>query len=199
MSDSQRCFSSLLSKIKHCQICQHALPYPPNPVLSASPHAAITLIGQAPGLKAHESSTPWDDASGTRLRQWLGLDASSFYNDSLLAIIPMGFCFPGYKNGADAPPRKECAPAWHNALLNFIRPQLMILVGRYAQQYYLPQFKTLTQAVNAQNKTVRGVNTLVLPHPSGRNNRWLAQHPWFEERVLPEVKETVARVIFEQS
>lgn len=191
MSDSNIQFSALYTRIKHCQICQHALPYPPNPIFSAAQEARIVLIGQAPGLKAHESSIPWNDASGERLREWMGIDNRTFYNEKLLAILPMGFCFPGYKNKADAPPRKECAPTWHKALLSFIRPTLTLLVGRYAQQYYLPQYKTLTQAVKENSAG----STMVLPHPSGRNNRWLTQHPWFNERVLPQLKENIKQVI----
>ncbi|MEG3766997.1 uracil-DNA glycosylase family protein [Alteromonas sp. 14N.309.X.WAT.G.H12] len=198
MSDSNTQFTALCSRIKHCQICQHALPFPPKPIFSAAQEARIVLIGQAPGLKAHESATPWNDASGERLREWMGIDKTMFYNEKLLAILPMGFCFPGYKNGADAPPRKECAPTWHKALLSFIRPTLTLLVGRYAQQYYMPQYKTLTQAVKECCEVINeknGSGTIVLPHPSGRNNRWLAQHPWFNERVLPQLKETIKKVI----
>lgn len=202
MSKNNAQFSALCNRIRHCQICQRELPFPPNPVFSVALEAQIALIGQAPGLKAHESSTPWNDASGERLRIWMGIDKCTFYNENNLAILPMGFCFPGYKNGADAPPRKECAPAWHSALLNFIRPTLTILVGRYAQQYYLPKYKTLTQAVKEQNEAMNdnnGNTTMVLPHPSGRNNRWLAKNSWFEQKVLPQLKANVEKVITKPS
>ncbi len=182
-------FEHLLIRVRQCTVCKAELPQPPRPVLTASETAKIVIIGQAPGIKAHDSATPWNDASGDRLRDWTGLSKEIFYDVKQVALIPMGFCFPGYKNGADAPPRKECAPIWHQQLLSHIQPKLIVLAGRYAQQYYLPSYKTLTAAVANHNHSTS--NMVVLPHPSGRNNRWLTRNPWFGEDVIPHLKRLV--------
>lgn len=189
MSFSEKSVNALMQEIRQCRLCEAHLPYVPNPVLAASAQSDLVLIGQAPGIKAHQSSTPWNDASGSRLRDWLGISADTFYDPQYVSLVPMGFCFPGYVRGADAPPRKECAPTWHKRLLSGISPQLTILIGRYAQQYYLPGYKTLTEAVKKQNNPEASL--IVLPHPSGRNNRWLRQNPWFEEITLPLLKTKV--------
>tara|TARA_B100001063_G_C16745336_1_gene547146 strand:+ start:1202 stop:1780 length:579 start_codon:yes stop_codon:yes gene_type:complete len=185
MTNSAIIFESLVKEAKQCSLCIEQLPYGVNPIFSIGPQAKVVLIGQAPGLIAHQNTKAFSDKSGERLRQWLHIDTTTFYDESKLAIMPMGFCFPGYKNGADAPPRKECAPTWHNRMLDAIQPELILLVGRYAQQYYLPEYRTLTDAI----KNNRDERFAVLPHPSGRNNRWLAQHPWFESEYLPLVVE----------
>lgn len=179
-------FENLIKEIHQCSACSAFLPYPPRPILQVSTQARILIIGQAPGCKAHHANKPWQDNSGVRLRDWLSISAESFYNAALVAIVPMGFCFPGYQNKADAPPRKECAPLWHNRLLASFSPKLVFLVGRYAQQYYRPEFKTLTEAV--QQTANSNDSTFVLPHPSGRNNIWLKRNPWFEQSVLPTVR-----------
>ncbi|MCW8092699.1 uracil-DNA glycosylase family protein [Alteromonas sp. ASW11-130] len=179
-------FDKLVERAKRCTVCEAQLPQPPRPVFTASETAKIVIIGQAPGIKAHDSATPWNDASGDRLRAWTGIPREVFYSVDTIALIPMGFCFPGYKNGADAPPRKECAPIWHKQLISRIAPELIILAGRYAQQYYLPHYKTLTEAVAEHNLSQS--NIMVLPHPSGRNNRWLTKNPWFTETILPRLK-----------
>ncbi|NMH61472.1 uracil-DNA glycosylase family protein [Alteromonas ponticola] len=186
-------FQNLINRARQCTVCEAELPQPPRPIFSASETAKIVIVGQAPGIKAHDSSTPWNDASGDRLREWTGLDRNLFYDVRHVALIPMGFCFPGYKNGADAPPRKECAPIWHAQLLSRIAPKLIILAGRYAQNYYLPQYRTLTEAVAQHNQTHS--NIMVVPHPSGRNNRWLTRNPWFAETVLPRLKAVVAETL----
>ncbi|MCW8109616.1 uracil-DNA glycosylase family protein [Alteromonas ponticola] len=186
-------FEQLLQRVRQCTVCQANLPQPPRPVFAASETAKIVIIGQAPGIKAHDSTTPWNDASGDRLRDWTGIDRTTFYDVKRVALIPMGFCFPGYKNGADAPPRKECAPIWHHQLISRIAPELIILAGRYAQQYYLPTYRTLTEAV-AQHNLMQSTK-IVLPHPSGRNNRWLTRNPWFAEDILPRLKAQVARIL----
>ncbi|VEL98445.1 uracil-DNA glycosylase family 4 [Alteromonas sp. 76-1] len=183
MRNSTIIFEDLVKEAKQCSLCVEHLPYGVNPIFSIGPQAKVVLIGQAPGLIAHQNTKAFSDKSGERLRQWLHIDTTTFYDENKLAIMPMGFCFPGYKNGADAPPRKECAPTWHEKMLHAIQPELVLLVGRYAQQYYLPKYRTLTDAIknNCDEKFA------VLPHPSGRNNRWLAQHPWFETEYLPHV------------
>ena len=192
MQKNSESFSALMKRVRQCTLCEHALPHSPQPVLAASEHASIVIIGQAPGLVAHKTQTPWNDKSGDRLRNWLGIDRDTFYNTQRIALIPMGFCFPGYKNGADAPPRKECAPTWHDTLLSRINPQLTILVGRYAQQYYAKKFKTLTEAVNNQSSCA---SQAVLPHPSGRNNRWLSRNPWFENTTLPALQTRISHIL----
>jgi len=177
-------FECLVRQASQCTLCKESLPYSPNPVFSLSPAARVVLIGQAPGLIAHENTMPFSDKSGDRLRNWLQVSESTFYDKTQFAIMPMGFCFPGYKNGADAPPRKECAPKWHGPILKAIKPKLILLIGRYAQHYYLPQYRSLTQAIKHHDDTSQYA---VLPHPSGRNNRWLAQNPWFESNYLPSI------------
>ena len=174
--------TTISDEISACRICQGILPNAPRPIFQLSPQAKIVIIGQAPGIKAHDSAQPWNDASGDKLRSWLGVTRAQFYSD-LFAHIPMAFCFPGYKRGADAPPPKICAETWHDRALSYIAPQLIIHIGRYSQAYYLPQFKTLTEAVKATS-TSQG-QRIVLPHPSGRNNRWQAKNKWFEAEVIP--------------
>ncbi|WP_414828501.1 uracil-DNA glycosylase family protein [Alteromonas sp. H39] len=195
MRFTEKNFDRLIKEVRQCRLCEAHLPYDPNPVLAASAASRLILIGQAPGIKAHQSSTPWNDASGNRLRDWLGIEFNTFYNAQYVSLVPMGFCFPGYVRGADAPPRKECAPTWHERLLRCISPQLTVLIGRYAQQYYLPSYPTLTQAVKEQNTPE--ATLMVLPHPSGRNNRWLRQNPWFIETTLPLLKNKVRSLRFE--
>lgn len=177
---------ALVTKAKNCTLCAPHLPHKPNPIFSTSPSTKILIVGQAPGLKAHECNTAFNDPSGDRLREWLSVSKETFYNPRLISVLPMGFCFPGYKNRADAPPRKECAPTWHDAFLTYLKPKVTLYVGRYSQQYYLPHYKTLTEAVGASTNT-----HFVLPHPSGRNNRWLAKNPWFELTILPKLKRTI--------
>jgi uracil-DNA glycosylase family 4 len=181
--------ATLINEAKHCSFCSEFLPQPPRPVFSAG-YSKLVLIGQAPGQQAHNNSKPFSDQSGVRLRRWLKIDEATFYNPDKLTIMPMGVCFPGYKNGADAPPRKECAPKWHHQFLSIIKPQAIILVGRYAQKYYLPQFKSLSEAMT-QCDFSEGL--IPLPHPSGRNNRWLAKHPWFESEYLPKAAAYIKR------
>ena len=188
-------FEKLLKNIHQCKQCEGCIPFPPRPILQVATTARILIIGQAPGAAAHHANKPWLDKSGDRLRDWLGVSADIFYNPRIFAVIPMGFCFPGYKNKADAPPRKECAPLWHKALIGALNPTITLLVGRYAQQYYLPKFSSLTEAVR---QTSYNNNTpYVLPHPSGRNNVWLKKNPWFQASVLPIIKTAVANNIGE--
>ena len=178
--------------IQRCTLCESALTYPPQPVINIGLSPSLLIIGQAPGLEAHRHNKPFYDKSGERLRMWLGLEESVFYDPQSVSIMPMGFCFPGSKNNADAPPRKECAPKWHRLIIDTIKPNMRIIVGRYAQQYHLPQFNTLTDAINACSPTD---NHIVLPHPSDRNNRWMAKHPWFEARYLPDIQARIQRII----
>jgi len=186
-------FNRLLESIDACTLCTDILPYPPKPIVNIGRNSQILIIGQAPGLIAHETNQPWNDKSGDRLRQWLCIDRDTFYNTHYLSLIPMGFCFPGYKNKADAPPTKACAPQWHAQVRAQVNPTCTLLVGRYAQQYYAGTEPTLTQAIKSQ--PLKSDNTWVLPHPSGRNNRWLTKNPWFESSILPLIQEAVSLAI----
>lgn len=189
----------LLTDISQCILCKQHLPFAPNPVLQYSVDAKIIIIGQAPGLKAHQSNKPWNDASGERLRKWLGVDAEAFYDASRFALVPMGFCFPGKGTSGDLAPRHECAPQWHAVLFNNVKqPQLKILIGSYAQAYYLKekQKPTLTETVRAFRSYLP--NYIVLPHPSPRNNIWLKKNPWFEHDLLPVLRREVQQVLTEE-
>ncbi|MCU7553648.1 uracil-DNA glycosylase family protein [Alteromonas sp. ASW11-19] len=180
----------LAQRASACRFCSDLITHEPKPVFLLNPAAKIALISQAPGRLAHESGKPWNDASGERLRRWLGLTSNQFYCAEGVSVIPMSFCFPGYKNGADAPPLKPCAPKWHESFLQVIKPRLTLFIGRYAQSYYLPQYQKLTDAVS--DWRALSPTRFVLPHPSGRNNRWFRQHPWFEQELVPHLQRLVA-------
>lgn len=188
--------NSLIQEIKNCQICAEHLPLGPRPVVSIHPEARIIIIGQAPGTKVHASGIPWDDQSGKRLRQWLNVDNSTFYDPSKFAIVPMGFCYPGKGKSGDLPPRPECAPQWHGKLLDLMPGiDLFLLIGQYAQSYYLPtqKKKTLTETVKTYNEYLP--KYLPLPHPSPRNQFWFRRNPWFEIDVLPYLQRRVEELI----
>lgn len=186
-------FTTLLEQIAGCRICADVLPHDPRPVVQAGPSARIAIIGQAPGRRVHETGVPWNDPSGRRLRSWLGVDEAEFYDPERIALVPMGFCFPGAGRSGDLPPRPECAPTWHPTLWAAMpHVRLRILIGRYAVNRYLPEASgTLADAVAAAAGVPDG-DTVVLPHPSPRNQRWPKQHPWFERDVLPWVQRRVA-------
>lgn len=187
---------SLLIDIAKCTVCANALPHTPRPVMAASASAKVILIGQAPGRKVHETGIPWNDPSGDTLRAWLGVEKPRFYDTSLFALMPMGFCYPGTGKTGDLPPRPECAPLWHPRLLAGMKAaQLIILIGQYSQKYYLGEKagKTLTD-------TVRNFRTflprhLPLPHPSPRNRLWLRRNSWFEKEVIPELRVRVGKLL----
>lgn len=165
---------ALLNQIRRCEICKSHLPHRPNPVLAASARSRIAIIGQAPGSVVHASGVPWEDKSGDRLRDWLGVDRATFYNPDQFALVPMGFCYPGKGKSEDLAPRTECAPQWHSQLFPKMEPlQLVILMGAYAQGYYLKNRckKTLTNTVQSFKTYLP--EYFVLPHPSPRNNIWL--------------------------
>ena len=177
----------LLENISQCLICAEHLA--PRPVVSASKNSKIVIIGQAPGTKVHASGIPWGDTSGKQLRKWLDVSAEEFYDVDNFAIIPMGFCYPGKGKSGDLPPRKECAPQWHDSLLTKMpNVKLIILIGMYAQNYYLKGSakRTLTETVD--NYPVYLPTYFVLPHPSPRNRFWLTKNAWFEINVLPELR-----------
>ncbi len=186
----------LLQKIAHCQECSNHLEFGPRPVLTAHKESKIVIIGQAPGAAVHKSGIPWDDKSGKNLRDWLNIDNETFYNPKKIALIPMGFCYPGKGKSGDLPPRKECAPLWHNPVLSQMNEvELVILIGKYAQDYYLGKSaqKNLTETVRNFKQYLP--KYFVLPHPSPRNNIWKAKNEWFEKEVLPELKYVVEGIL----
>ena len=186
----------VLKKIRKCEVCISHLPLGPRPVLAASSKSKIVIIGQAPGTKVHQTGIPWDDPSGKQLRKWLDITDETFYNEKEIAIVPMGFCYPGKGKSGDLPPRPECAPLWHQQLLDKMpNVKLIILIGMYAQKYYLKNEakKTLTETVKNYQDYLP--NYFVLPHPSPRNRFWLTKNPWFEKDVLPVLKKRVKDIL----
>ena len=186
---------ALLDRIAACRVCAASLPLGPRPVVRASdPAARILIVGQAPGTKVHASGIPWDDASGKRLRSWLGVEPDVFYDQSRFAIVPMGFCYPGRGAGGDNPPRPECAPLWHTPVLRTLpNIALTLLIGSYAQAYYLRERRraTLGETV-ATWRDYEPSGFMPLVHPSPRNQMWLKRNPWFEAEVVPHLRERVA-------
>lgn len=203
----------LLEHIRGCRVCRDApsfgppMPHEPNPVCVASATARVCITGQAPGIRVHQSGRPFTDPSGDRLRDWMGIDETVFYDRARLAIVPMGFCFPGYdKNGGDLPPRRECRATWHDRVFaSMPQLELVLAVGKYAQDYHMGDAarKTLTETVRnwraVFEDSERGMGgrprVLPLPHPSWRNNAWLKKNPWFGDEVLPVLRSEVARLI----
>ena len=181
----------LLTDINNCRLCEPHLPLGARPIVRASSTARLLIIGQAPGTRVHKTGIPWNDPSGTRLRQWLNMNDGDFYNEEKVAIVPMGFCYPGKGKSGDLPPRPECAKEWHHPLMNHLpNIQLTLLIGQYAQKYYLQDgYKTLTERVRNWDTAPEGY--LPLPHPSPRNQIWLKKNPWFDSELLPTLKERV--------
>ncbi len=177
---------NLLSQIRECRACEQHLPLGPRPVLRASETARILIVGQAPGMKVHTTGIPWNDASGIRLRQWMGIEPEIFYNDQHIAIIPMGYCYPGRGPAGDLPPRRECASLWLDPLLAKLpNIELTLLIGQYAQRHYLGKRRksTLTGTVKAWRDYAP--KYIPLPHPSPRNIAWFQRNPWFEQELIP--------------
>uniref|UniRef100_UPI00404AD86C uracil-DNA glycosylase family protein n=1 Tax=Fulvivirga sp. TaxID=1931237 RepID=UPI00404AD86C len=183
----------LLKEIRTCVLCP--LPHGHRPVMAAHPKSKIVIIGQAPGRKVHESGVPWDDKSGDNLRKWLGVTHEQFYDPALFAILPMGFCYPGTGKSGDLPPRPECAPQWHSKVLDHLKEtELTLLIGQYAQEYYLQKSEqSLTETV--KNYKAYLPNYFVLPHPSPRNNIWMKKNPWFGDNVLPALKNRISAAL----
>jgi len=186
----------LLKEVQACTICTKHLPLGPRPIVSAHYKSKIVIIGQAPGTAVHASGIPWDDKSGENLRKWMDVDKAEFYDPEKFAIIPMGFCYPGRGKTGDLPPRKECAPLWHEALMSELKEiQLILLIGKYAQDYYLPAVKKVTLTEKVRNYRDFLPEFMVLPHPSPRNNIWQAKNEWFRHEVLPELKLQVKGIL----
>lgn len=192
---SSRGFLPLLREVRGCTLCAKHLPLGPRPVVQADPAARILIAGQAPGRRVHETGIPFNDPSGDRLRQWMGLGREAFYDPRLVALLPMGFCYPGAGAGGDLPPRPECAPAWRERLLGHLKLiELTLVIGAYAQAWHLGgKARNVTETVRAWREEWPRV--VPLPHPSPRNIRWFAANPWFERRVLPALRRRVAEVV----
>lgn len=186
----------LRREISKCKICMPHLELGPNPVFAAHQKSKIVIIGQAPGIVVHKSGVPWQDKSGDNLRMWLGVAKATFYNSENIALIPMGFCYPGKGRSGDLPPRKECAPLWHTTLLRKMKEvELVILIGMYAQSYYLTERakRTLTETVKNYEEYLP--DYFVLPHPSPRNNIWQAKNQWFKNEVIPDLQHRVSEIL----
>lgn len=185
----------LLSEIRGCEVCKAYLPLGPRPIVAAHSNSKIVIIGQAPGTKIHRTGVPWDDPSGKQLRKWLGITNEVFYDESKIALVPLGFCYPGKGKSGDLPPRTEYAPLWHEPMLDKMpNLELVILTGMYAQNYYLGKAakRTLTETVASFESYLP--KFLPIPHPSPRNRFWLTKNPWFEERVAPELQRRISEI-----
>ena len=187
-------FSQLLSNVRNCQICKPDLKDGVRPVLQVNPKARVLIAGQAPGSKVHATGIPFDDPSGDRLRVWMGIDITTFYDSEKIGILPMAFCYPGKGKSGDLPPRKGFADLWHPQILDHIEGEpLVVLIGMYAQNYYLEGRKrTLTETVSSYKEYLPD-NFFPLPHPSPRNNIWMTKNEWFKKDVLPILKKEVEK------
>jgi uracil-DNA glycosylase len=188
---------TLFREIRACTYCAENLPMGPRPVVRGSASARVCIIGQAPGVRVHRSGVPWDDPSGKRLRGWLGVDDHTFYDETSFAIIPIGFCYPGtMENGGDYPPRKECAPLWHAPVIDALENvELTLLVGSYAQAYYLGKSRRKTMTETVRSWRDYGPDILPTPHPSWRTTGWQKKNPWFDDEILPEIRRRVKALI----
>lgn len=194
--ESEYTLQTLLSDIRACQLCAPFLPLGPRPILRVQASAKLLIVGQAPGIRVHESGIPWHDASGERLRSWLALDKKQFYDESRIAIIPMGFCYPGRGVSGDLPPRKECAEHWLPLLTPYLSGiRCTLLVGRYAIEHYLKPGKKITLSETVRHWRDYAPEFFPLPHPSPRNLGWFKQNPWFNDEVVPALRETLSRVL----
>lgn len=183
-------------EVKACNICHNHLPFGPRPVFQIHPNAKILIAGQAPGKKVHETGIPFDDPSGERLRAWMNIDKDTFYNPEKIAILPMGFCYPGTGKTGDLPPRKECADRWRNELLALMpNIQLTLVIGKYAMDWHFNEQKQKNLTEIVKNWKKYWPNSLPLPHPSPRNNIWLKKNAWFANEILPNLKKQVSLLL----
>jgi uracil-DNA glycosylase len=201
LSPAQNRLDALLKEVRACRVCEAHLPLGPRPVVRMSPSARILILSQAPGTRVHETGLTFNDRSGDRLREWLGITREVFYDESRIAVLGMGFCYPGRDQssgpgGGDLPPRPECAPLWHPRLLAELpKAELTLLVGSYAIDYYLPETRR-----NSMTETVKAWRDYLprywpLPHPSWRTTAWERKNPWFKRRLLPELRRAVAGLL----
>ena len=180
---------SLLQKARACRVCEQHLPHEPRPILQASASARLLIVGQAPGARAHVSGVPWSDPSGERLRDWMGINTDTFYDAGKIAILPMGLCYPGRATSGDLPPRRECAPLWHERLLAQMPGiKLTLLIGGYAQACYLKDAGHATVTETTRNWRTLAPSVIPLPHPSPRNVAWFKANPWFDAELVPVLK-----------
>ena len=186
----------LLEKIRKCEVCKEHLPLGPRPVVQLSEFSKIVIVSQAPSRRVHESGIPWNDSSGIKLRAWMNVSDEIFYNPAFISILPMGFCYPGKGISGDLPPRPECAPLWHPQVFKYFKNRpLILLVGQYAQRYYLKKdFKgSLTETVRNYREYLP--TFFPLPHPSPRNQNWVTINPWFKEDVIPELQKRIMKIV----
>jgi uracil-DNA glycosylase len=190
-------FDALVARARACRLCAKVLPLGPRPVFRLAPSARLLIVGQAPGTKVHATGIPWNDPSGDRLREWLALDRAAFYDEARVAILPTGLCYPGrLPQGGDAPPRSECAPLWHPPLrAHLTAVRLTLLVGSYAQAYYLGKGRGVSVAETVRDFRAYLPEFLPLPHPSWRTLAWAKRNPWFARRVIPELRRRVRAVL----
>jgi uracil-DNA glycosylase len=187
---------AVLRAVRGCRVCADSLPLGPRPVLQAGSTARVLIVGQAPGLRVHRSGIPWDDPSGERLREWMGVAADVFYDASRIAIIPMGYCYPGRGRSGDLPPRPECAQLWLAPLLTRLpQVELTLLVGQHAQRHFLRKNRKATLAATVAAWTEYSPHYVPLPHPSPRNTPWLQRHGEFEQQLLPELRRRIAEIL----
>jgi uracil-DNA glycosylase len=195
-ASDRRSLDELLVSVRDCRACEGALPLGPRPVLRVAASARLLIVGQAPGARVRASGVPWDDASGARLREWMGIEPDCFYDASAVAVMPMGFCYPGRGKSGDLPPRRECAVLWHPALLARLpRIELTLLVGLHAQRHFLRdrRKRSLTETTRSWREFAPAY--LPLPHPSARNTPWFKANPWFERELLPVLRARVASIL----
>jgi uracil-DNA glycosylase len=186
----------LLKAVRACRVCEAHLPLGPRPVLQAGAGARVLIVGQAPGARVHASGVPWDDASGEKLRGWMGVDKSTFYDASQIAIIPMGYCYPGRGVGGDLPPRRECADLWLAELLQKLpNIELTLLIGLHAQRHFLGARRQSTLTETVRQWQAYAPQYIPLPHPSPRNTPWFQAHPWFEQDLVPLLRGRVQRLL----
>jgi uracil-DNA glycosylase len=196
MDETATRLDELLRRVRACRLCEAELPLGPRPVVRAADSARLLVVGQAPGTAVHASGVPFDDPSGERLRDWMGVDAETFYDESRIALIPMGFCYPGRGKSGDLPPKKRCAHTWRVPLLGALpQIELTLVIGQYAMAWHLPEAKRLSLTETVRRHDEWGDVLFPLPHPSPRNNIWLARNPWFEAEVVPRLRERVREAL----
>ena len=187
---------ALLAAVRSCRACEAHLPLGPRPVLRAGETARILVVGQAPGMRVHRTGVPWDDPSGERLRVWMGVDRDVFYDEARIAIIPMGYCYPGRGKGGDLPPRRECATLWLGQLLARLpRIELTLLIGQYAQRHFLGSRRKPSLAATVRSWQAYAPHYMPLPHPSPRNQPWFKHHPWFEWQLVPMLRKRINALV----